>query len=274
MRKLGLLSSTIMTHPIHLRHMNRLTMASAPPGVGDTGGGSGEPAGGGNNTGGNGGGDSGTGNQGENNSGQKFDLDGFWSEPKPTAAAAGESGTGDTGTPAGEEQQGADVGKALAQRLNGLKFDALFDQAMIEEMNEGNLANVNERVAAVGRESVRQSLMMSAELMQTFGGRLLSRVEAMIEGKLGGRDDNEILMSEFPAAKDPAVKPMIQNVFNQAMKHTSGDRPKAVALAKDMLKLVGNRASADFGFETPPGSREDTMGEGPRALVESLLARE
>src|SRR3546814_15314619 len=59
-------------------------------------------------------------------------------------------------------------------------------------------------------------------------------------------------LKDFPAAADPTVGPMIQSVFNQALKNTKGDRTKAVAQTKKMISLMARRTGGDLNLNVAP----------------------
>jgi hypothetical protein len=227
---------------------------------------------------------SGTGTGDANNNGQRPELAAFWESP--AAGATGGTPSGDSassGTPAagqptnqpgGPQQEGQDFGRQLAERITALTFQDLFTPEAAAQIAEGNFTGINGGLQNLGRETVRQSIAMNVQLMQRFGEGMIARVQSMIQDSLGGRDNEQTLLEAFPSARDPAARPLIQSVFDQALKHTGGDRVKAVTLARDMLKIVGSTAAADFGLNTPPAAGEDTYGgQGESRLVQELLSR-
>lgn len=228
----------------------------------------------------NGGGNSGTqagSDQNQNNTGQSLDPVGFWSEPKPEPATQGTgTGGGGSGTQGsgGDQTQGKTPGQEFTERLQGLRFDDVFNDAVADAIAKGDLTDVNKNIGAVARESVRQSVIMSAQLMDRVSQSIIKRVETMIEGRFGQAEDQSSLEAAFPSARDPAMRPLIESVFSQAKKHHPNDRAKAIEVTRDMLKIVGQRGSKDLGFDSPPTDPGDDLGSGPSSLVEELLARQ
>lgn len=236
-----------------------------------------DSGGGGDNTGGNAGtqrNDS----SGQDNSGTGFDASAFWNEPVVDKSTSPSGGSADSGSTATGTQQAPNKGQQFATEF-AQKLDSLpmgkdpFSPEVIAELAEGKTEGINTALQSMGREAVRQSVMMNAQLMSAFGDQLMTRMEALVEAKLGNRDNSSTLLENFPSAKDPAMRPMIQGVFDQSMKHTNGDRVKAVAMTKDMLKFLGKTGASDLGIDTPPTSPGDTMTPGAKSLVEQLLTR-
>lgn len=239
-----------------------------------------DSGGGGNNGGGNAGGAA-TGNQGENNSGQSFNPDTFWNPPAagdsgtPSGGSAG-SGTQAAGTQGNQTpgDQGQQIGQRFASQLQNLNFNPVFNTDIANQIADGNLDGVNGAIAQLGRDSVRNAVTMSAELMQVYGQHIMTQVQSMIQDALGGRDNDQALMQEFPqAAANPAIRPMITSIFAQSMKHTNNDRQKAIAMTRDMLKFVGQGVGQELGLNEAPGNSGDNIGSGALSLVEELMAR-
>lgn len=223
-----------------------------------------------NNSTGNTGDSGGTADSSTNNTGQPDPLAGFWADPKPEAMPAGTPAPSPAPT---QDQQNTEFGQQLGTAITGLKFEPVFTDEIAAQINAGDLAGANAAMAAQAQAAVKHSLVLSARVMERYGASILQQVDERIKASLGNRDNEATLVESFPSAADPKARPLIQDVFNQALKHTGGDRVKAVALAKDMLKYVGRAAADDLGYETPPGSREDMMSGGPSALVDELLGR-
>ncbi len=204
----------------------------------------------------------------EDNAGQPDALKGFWGESEEDAGPTGESLT-----PEEKATKDTEFGKSLGTQIAAVKFDPVFTPEIAEQINAGNLEGANAAIAAQGQAAIRQSLVLSAQVMQRYGESILAQVDARIQAKFGNRDNTDTLLASFPSAADPEVRPMIQKVFDRAMMQTKNDRPKAVALAKDMLKLIGSKAAKDFGIEDSQ-NQGDLMSGGPDALVKSLLGRD
>jgi hypothetical protein len=135
------------------------------------------------------------------------------------------------------------------------------------------MEGANTRIGDMLKQSVQESVAMSAQIVEVFARQMESRVEQMINDRLGGEKNTEALQQAFPSMSDPAMAPVIQGVFNQAMKHTK-DRAKALDMTRDMLKAMGQRGAKDLGFDKPPANPDDNiMTGGAKSLVDELMGR-
>lgn len=261
--KTELLSGTIMT-PIE-RQQGRYLRAPDHTEGGDAGGES--QSGGANNAG-----NSDDSNaEPKNNGGQDDALAGFWDDPKPKEGEGGDSSKSDDGKDGDKGQ--SDWAKGLITRLDALKFDDVFTDKVADDIAKGDLTGANERFAQATKEGIRQSVIMSAEVMKQVGANILAEVDRRIGAQLGGRDDDAALKEAFASYSDPEVRPILKQVYAQSLQHTGGDKAKAVAMTRDMMKLVGKKGSKDMGFEAPAGKDDVYMQGAAKSLVEDLLTR-
>lgn len=254
--------------PMELAAGRLMRAPDHPNGGDDTN--SGTPAETGNNPPGNSTDSSGNADSTGNNAGQDDALSSFWSDPQPEAPASADSTSTDV-------PEGQTLGQSLLASIDAFAPPPAFTDALAEEIGQGNFEGVNNAIAGAHKAALRQSLTMQAQMLQPVVASVLSRVQDMIDSRLGNRDNQETLLEAFPSAADPKVRPMIQSVFEQSLKHTKGDRTKAVAMTKDMLKVFGKTASQDLGLEIPPSDR-DGHGNGPLSsgeqnLIDELLGR-
>lgn len=252
------------------------------PGAGGAGGGQqgGSQTQGGNNGGGNS--DSGANNAGsQNNAGTGFDAASFWNEPAPAAAASSPGNSTESGaTGAGTQQsEGQRTGQEFAQRLTSLEFGAVFTPEIAQQIAQGDLGTANAAIQGQLRKAAEHSVVMSAQLMQRYGENLktemVNQMRTMLNESFGNRDTEVALETNFPSAKDPAIRPVVQGIYQQALKLAKGDRVAAIASTKEMLKYMGKSAAPDLGLNNPPPSAGDSFGmtDSSRSLVEELLGR-
>jgi len=215
------------------------------------------------------------------NAGQSFDPASFWQSPpsesqqSPSGGSA-DSGTQGGGTPAAQPaaDQGTQIGQRFAQQLEQMAFQPVFTQETANQIADGNLDGINSAMVQSHRESVRNAVTMSAQLMQTYGQHLMAQVEARIQEHFGSRDDDASLMKEFPqAAADPGIRPMISSIYKQALGHTKNNREAAIAMTRDMLKYVAKGAGTELGINDAPGNSGDNISPGALSLVEDLMSR-
>jgi hypothetical protein len=225
--------------------------------------------------GGNNSGDSGTGN-GEpaasgaadsNNTGAGFDAAAFWNGPAPAEGVAppGESASGDSsesGT-SGDGQR-SDFATELTQRLDGLTFgDPIFNAEVAGQINEGNFDGVQERFTAMGRQIVRESMALQVQILRPFAEQLIEQMRGEVGQTFNARDNNESLVTLFPAAKNPAMAKTIEPIYAQALKNAKGDRVKAVAQTKEMLRFMAGESASDLNIEIAPRGQGDRGGPTP-----------
>jgi len=248
------------------RSMGRL-MRAPDHGAGDTGGaGGGDSGAGGDNPGGNGAPANGE-SQGGDNPGQEFDAGAFWNEPEPEGGKKPSEGDPNDSDP------GREIGQQIAAGIKDFKFDPVFTQEVGEQLAEGKLDGANESFANMARASMQQSVVMSAKIMEHLGGQMMTQMKEMIDSRLGQEKNESTLIESFPSMKDPAMRPVVEGVFNQAMKHSGQDREKALQLTRNMLKAMGQTGKQDMGIEGPAPDPDSFMGDGPSQLVKDLLAR-
>lgn len=228
-----------------------------------------------NNQGGNSGDSNGNSGGGADNGGQGFDLNQFWSDPQPQNGGQSPNQQQPSGDSQGNQggDQGSPLGRQLVEQLTGFNAGNLFDDAVAQQINDGDLSGINGRFNELGQNLLRQSIMMNTHVVRAFGEQMVERMQSMIQEHLGGRDNEAAMLEAFPSAKDTRVRPVIERVFNQSLKINGGDRTKAIEMTREMLKLVGQNASTDLGFETPPSGRDDDLATNAASLVEDLLGR-
>lgn len=214
-----------------------------------------------NNGGGNGG-DSGTQGQQQNNDGQQFNAESFWNSPEPDGGNSNES----------QGPTDAEFGQTLMQGITQYQGGAVFDAETANQIAEGNLDGVNQRMAAMQQGVLRQAMIMTSQILQRFESQIDGRINGAVTQNSTQRDDTSMLTEAFPSFAKPETKPVIQGVFNQSLRHTKGDRKAALEMTRGMLKSMGQLGGADFGFERPNTNPDDFTSNGPSSLVQELLS--
>jgi hypothetical protein len=211
--------------------------------------------------------DNGTGNSGDSvntgepkdNASQPDPTKGFW-EAKPEDAPADD-----------DDESGKNLGTELNGIIKSTQFSPLFNKEIAEKIAEGDFDSANIAFHEATRQAMAQNIALTAKVVSAYGDRMMKRVEALVNEKLGGMQNEDVLLKEFPAAADPTVRPMIQSVFDQALVVNKGDRKKAVAMTKQMINTFGDKT----GLRTPPTdpSGAPPMNDSAKSLVEDLLDR-
>lgn len=243
--------------------------ASAPPG----GGGHENPGNTGDNTGVNSGDTGNTGESGDN-TGDDAELSAFWGgSPDGDGNNSDSSGGSVDSNSSGGTGEQTDAATELTNQLTNLNFGEMFDPAVVTEINEGNFTNFNQRMNQTLQNAVRQSLVMSVQVMRQYGERLTEQMRGEFSGTLEGRDDQAQLVKDFPAAANPMVAPIIQQVYSQALTNAKGNRVQAVAQTKKMIGLLSRNTGGDLGLNVAPQSENDSPPQPATNWMDELMGR-
>lgn len=200
-------------------------------------------------------GDTGTGDDSGDNTGDDAELSAFWGgSPDGDGNNPDSSGGSDDSNPSGGT---TDTATELGNQLQNLNFGAMFDDNVVKEINEGNFETFNTRLNSTLQQTVRQSLVMNVQVMRQYGERIMEQMRDEFSGTLEGRDDQSQLIKDFPAAANPLVAPIIQQVYGQALKNAKGNRSVAVTQTKKMISLMSRNTGADLGLNVAPQSEND-----------------
>ncbi len=243
------------------------------------GGGGTPPAGGDNPAPGTGNSEPGASGSGDsNNTGPTFDPSAFWSgsEADQGSAPPGESVSTPTPSPAPAPSSEGGFAATLTQRLEGLTFDPIFDGSVAEEINAGNFEGINKKIAAQMQQAVRESLGIQVQILKPAFERLLEQVRNEQQQTFNSRDNNESLVTLFPAAKNPVMAKTIQPIYAQALKNTKGDRESAVKQTKEMLRFMAGEAAGDLNLQVAPRGEGDYRPPSSSNLnwLDELTSRE
>lgn len=201
---------------------------------------------------------------GGNNGGGEVDAMAFWKGPDGDDGQNGESG---------DQPQFSDPTQEISDTLQNLNFGNFFDAETVNQINDGNFEGINQRFTGIVQQSVRQSLGLTTQIMKAYGERILAQAREEARGTLDGRDDQAQLVKDFPAAADPKVAPMVQNVYSQALKNTKGDRVAAVKQTKEMLALFSRTTGSDLNLTVAPRSENDSIPQAATDWVGELIGR-
>lgn len=221
---------------------------------------SGTPA---NNSQGNSGGTAG-GTGDSNNTGTGFDHTAFWSGSDdadgetPATGSAANPPASPGSTEGGQPQS---QGSSIAATIAAMTFGDVMTQEAATKLAEGDPADFHKNLNVALRGAVQNSLIQSVGIMKQMRTQILEEVESKIQGSLGNRDNDAALIKAFPSAANPAVKPIVKNIFDRAMQVTKGNRDAAVSMTREMLKFQTGKMSEDLGI--PPASSGDSSAQVP-----------
>lgn len=204
----------------------------------------------------------------QNNAGGEFDPSTFWDGPAANSESApnpGESAGGGTGGPGTQQNQQQNPQGEFATQLNDqlskMTFgDPIFNDEIAKQINEGNYSGVQDRLNAMGQQIVRQALAMNVQILRPFAEQMMNQMKSEFQQTFNQRDNTESLERLFPAAKNPVMAKTIGPIYERALQNTKGDREKAVAMTKDMLKFMAGESAKDLGIEVAARGTGDRGG--------------
>lgn len=208
------------------------------------------------------------------NAGDEAALAAFWTGSSDGNGNNSDSSGGSVDSNSSEGTGNTDTtAESLTTQLNELNFGPMFDDKIVAEINEGNFDNFNQRMTQTLQGTVRQSLMLNVQVMRQYGERIMEQMRGEFAGTLEGRDDQSQLIKDFPAAANPLVAPVIQNVYSQALKNSNGDRVKAVAQTKQMIAMLSRNTGGDLGLNVAPQSEHDVSPTPKTNWLDELMGR-
>lgn len=195
-----------------------------------------------------------------NNTGDGFDPASFWgsSESSSGQNPSGESAS-DNSNPNPGSSEGQSLQEILTGRLESMTFgDPVFTAEVTQQINEGNFDGFHQRLDGALRGAVRESLGMMVQVLRPFAEQINQTIEERLSSTLTNRDNAQALESLFPGAKNPAVRPMIQSIYDQALKNTKGNREAAVKQTKEMLKHAAGITADDLDISVHARGADDS----------------
>lgn len=194
-----------------------------------------------------------------NNAGQALNPEQFWT------GQPNDGGSNDS------EISAEEFGRGIAQEIANYQGVEIFTPDIAAQVAQGDLAGVNQAMQAMQRQAIQQAVVIATNIMRRGLADVESRFDTRVQSHLGSEKNQQALMEEFPSMRDPAMAPVIQGVFAQAMIHTKNDRTKALEMTRGMLRVMGKSGSKDFGISDPPQSQENPGSS--HSLVAELLGK-
>jgi len=203
---------------------------------------------------------------GEDNSGLEKGLEGFW-ETKPEEGKPGESDDQTT-------QASQALGGELKQMIDNFAPPSpVFSKEIAEKIAEGDFDAANQAMAASHKATIQTSVMAAAKLVGAVAQRMQADFDQRINAAFGNKDNSDFLQQNFPQAKNPALAPMVERVWNQSLLNTKGDRKEAVKMTRAMLNAMGTEFAPDDIRRAPDDSTAGVNTAASRSFVDSLLER-
>jgi hypothetical protein len=203
----------------------------------------------------------------EDNGGQEKPLERFW-EAKP------EEGV-DPDAEAERAKSSQELGKEIGAMISGFQAPEVFTKEIADAIADGDLKGVNQALNEHSQKLMQHQIAVTAKLLGGVIDRLSADFEAKIQKALGSKDNEIALETHFPLAKDAALRPMVQRVWDQALVNSKGNREKAIQLTRGMLDAFGEKMGGGRSLRDAPDDPTAGINTAPaKRLVEDLLSRE
>ena len=202
---------------------------------------------------------------GEDNSGQGEGLKGFWNTP------AEQQPTGESDEQVARESQA--LGGELRGMIDGFAAPPVFTAEISQQIAEGNFDGANAAIAAANKAAIQASVVANSKLLKSVIERLQSDFEGRIQAALGNKDSTDFLRQTFPQAKDPALAPLVERVWNQALANTKGNREEATRQTRGMLQAMGKEFAPDDIRQPADDPTAGINTSASKSLVDELLGR-
>lgn len=199
------------------------------------------------------------------------DFKQFWEqpvEPQPQAQPAPQT------PPANQTNPNQQFAEGIQAQIGKIDFGNVITPEVQAALNNGDFAGLNTGIQTSLRNALSQSVQINAQVVQQFGRGLLAEVQRMISESGTQRDTRDQLEQNFPVVKDPAVRPIVESIYNQALVRNKGNHELAVKETKGLLGHVATQANTVPGVTDPPASAEsNAMTDNSKDLVAALLRR-
>lgn len=214
---------------------------------------------------------------GADNAGTKFDPMAFWNSSdgdKTDSAPSGESTAKDS-APSGQQQQQvpANPAETLAASIQSLKFAPVMNDAAIAELAEGKTDAFHAQLESFGKEVTQASIRNMIPIIAQIRDQLREEFKSEMSGTLKSRDNAADLEAAIPSAKNPAVRPIVDSIFNRAMTVTKGDRKAAIDMTKEMLRLQSTTLGEDIGLPARTAGDNESLVPSKTNWLEELAGR-
>lgn len=198
-------------------------------------------------------------NDSTNNTGQQAsETSSFWETPKE---------------PSAQTNQNAEYQTTLSQQIAATvaSFGSaeIVTDSVFSELAEGKYENFNKAIGSSIQRAVQESVQLNTQIMQTVITQLMGVIDEKLNGTLNQKDNERALLEAIPSAADPEVRPVVDMVYQQALKLEKGNAAKALARTKDMMKLFFNKTSGDI--DLPPDDLSGRSRNGPSIDWKQLM---
>lgn len=197
----------------------------------------------------------------QNNTGQADDFTQFWEEPKEEGDANLGSPSATPSDSVGSPDQQANPMAQLDTMIQSIQFDDVMTDDVSKAINENDMSGFNAGMAKMGQAAVKQSLIMAARMMGELQTKMQASQDARFEELMSADKSEQALHSALPFSQQPQFAPIAKGIFAQAMKHTGGDRAKALTMTERFFVNITKDSASDLGLGVAPRGEGDVFDQ-------------
>lgn len=218
--------------------------------------------------------------QPENNDGQDIDLTTFWDgsgePPSDDPTRSPSASPGDSPAQPAQTQVTAQPIEQLQGILDAIPVADVMTTEIMEAVGNGDLKTFNESFKTQIRNSVKESLFLSAKMMSELQSGLIKKMDKRFADLNEADKSDAALIEALPFAADPAIRPIARSVFAQALNNTKGKREPALKMTRAYFKATMKLSAEDLDFSVAPrGEHVDSFDEPAETIdwAAEMLAR-
>lgn len=182
----------------------------------------------------------------------------FWSDPKPDTSAQQQLQQPQTPPAPGQQKTPQQqVDEYFANLQWGPEVTADHFRA-----EDGKPLPLNEVIRKGQEQTLRNAMGFFAESMQSMQQKFERLITEKLDSTFYERDGNAALESSIPEMNKPHLRPVLQGIYSQAMKHNKGDKAKSVQTVQAFLREFQGEVGGDSDLTTPPGQQRGQRNSG------------
>ena len=122
----------------------------------------------------------------------------------------------------------------LDRVLDALQFDEVLTEKVLKDLDAGDATAFNKAIHDSNRAAVKQTLMLTSQMMQQMNVQISKQIELQVAGLLKSTSTKASLNQELKTELGVSDGMPLQNaarIFNKAMKQSKGNKAVGVGLA-------------------------------------------
>lgn len=172
----------------------------------------------------------------EADAGQADDFDAFWQEEEEKETQSSKP----------QETSVTNPQQTVDSILGSLKFTELSQEEQNAIAN-GDMQILQRKMHDVSRSAVQNTLLLTAKMMQSQQESMRAEFQRMMQTQLQDFQNRNSLVSDLPIADDPSMRPIVEGIFNTALRKSGNDAKKAKEMTRKFLSVVAKKAAESTG---------------------------